>query len=266
MIIVALVGMGIIALVLGIALAIASQRFFVREDPKVEEIFDALPKANCGACGFPGCLEFAKAVVKDGSLAAHCRVGAAKTAGEIASILGIQVKEEEPSYCRVHCKGGRNAKDKYDYSGVQSCTAASLVDNGQKLCEYACLSFGDCVNACKFDAIRIGKDGLPKIDPKKCTGCGACVKACPRNILELTKRSHTTIIACSSHDPAKLVTQSCKYGCIACGTCVRECPVQAIEIKDSLAVVDHSKCIHCGKCAQLCPRKTIDFSRPSKKS
>jgi RnfABCDGE-type electron transport complex B subunit len=262
MIVIAIVGMGIIALVLGVALALASKRFVVKEDPQVEKVYGVLPKVNCGACGFPNCLEFAKAVLKDKDLATHCRVGRQKTADDIAQVLGIEIMEEEPSFARVHCKGGKHAKDKHEYHGIETCQAASLVANGPKLCDYACLGFGDCVKACKFDAIEIGKDGLPSINKENCTGCGACVKACPRSILELTKKSHATIIACSSRDPARHVTQSCRYGCIACGTCVRECPVKAIVIKDNLAVVDHDRCIHCGKCARVCPRKTIDIGGP----
>jgi len=56
--------LGVLGLVSGTFLAYAAKKFEVKEDPKVREIVQALPGVNCGACGFPGCEGFGKAVAK----------------------------------------------------------------------------------------------------------------------------------------------------------------------------------------------------------
>jgi electron transport complex protein RnfB len=258
--IVELVAMLAISLALGLSLAFASRKFLVKEDQKVEEIFEVLPHNNCGACGFPGCLAFAKAVSEDSSLAVHCRVGGAKVVERIGHILGVELKQEEPLIARVFCKGSQNCNDKFLYRGVQTCKAAALVSSGPKSCTKSCLGFGDCVNACQFAAITIRVDGLPAVNAKKCNGCGLCAQACPKNVLALTKRSQNTIVGCRSLAGPKENAKNCKFGCIACGICVKNCSSGAIKIDNNLAVVDFAKCAHCGLCAKVCPRKVIEIA------
>ena len=60
----AVIIVGIIGLVCGIALAIASIVLAVPVDEKAEAITEMLPGANCGACGFSGCAGYAAALSK----------------------------------------------------------------------------------------------------------------------------------------------------------------------------------------------------------
>ncbi len=57
----ALGGLGLIAAVI---LYFIANKFKVFEDPKIDEVEEALPSANCGGCGFPGCRAYAEATVK----------------------------------------------------------------------------------------------------------------------------------------------------------------------------------------------------------
>ena len=58
-------GLGIFA---GLLLSIFSKVFAVKTDERVEKIREALPGANCGACGFSGCDGYAAKLVEDDSL------------------------------------------------------------------------------------------------------------------------------------------------------------------------------------------------------
>jgi electron transport complex protein RnfB len=95
------------------------------------------------------------------------------------------------------------------------------------------------------------------IDPKKCTGCGNCVEACPVQIIELVSTDMKVHIRCSSHDKGKRAKEVCKVACIACQLCVKKCPSEAIHMEDDLAVIDYGKCTNCGICAAVCPTKAI---------
>ena len=59
----ALLLLGILGGVFGLVLAIASKVFEVKTDPRLAEILDALPGANCGGCGYPGCAGCAAAIL-----------------------------------------------------------------------------------------------------------------------------------------------------------------------------------------------------------
>ena len=146
---------------------------------------------------------------------------------------------------------------KFIYTGVMDCTAAVLAAGGDKSCEYGCLGYATCMRACPFDAIRMSADNLPLINPEKCTACGKCVAACPKQVIELGLMSKAVVISCHSKDKGIDVKKKCQVGCIACGICVRTCPVDAIKIDNNLARIDHSKCITCGLCIKKCPTSAI---------
>lgn len=67
--------LGILGFCAGSFLAFAAKKFEVKEDPMVKEIIEAMPGVNCGACGFPGCEGFAKAVAKKEAKADACLPG-----------------------------------------------------------------------------------------------------------------------------------------------------------------------------------------------
>ncbi len=251
-----LAGLGI---VFGVALALVAARFVVKVDPKVEQVRETLPGANCGACGFAGCMGYAEAVVGNPDVAVHmCAPGKAPVAEKIAVITGKKAEKVEPKIARVFCQGGTSlSQRKFIYSGVHDCTAAVLAAGGDKSCEYGCLGLGTCMRACPFGAITMSADNLPLINPDKCTACGKCVAACPKQVIELAQTSKAVVISCHSRDKGVDVKKKCQVGCIACGICVRTCPVDAIKIDNNLARIDHSKCIVCGLCVKKCPTNAI---------
>ena len=53
----------VMGLVAGILLTVVSKLFEVKTDPRTEEVNEALPQINCGACGYSGCSDYAKAIV-----------------------------------------------------------------------------------------------------------------------------------------------------------------------------------------------------------
>jgi electron transport complex protein RnfB len=253
---VVLAGLGV---VFGVALAIIAARFVVKVDPKVERVRETLPGANCGACGFAGCMGYAEAVVGNPDVAVNmCAPGKSSVAEKIAEITGKKAEKVEPKIARVFCQGGAQlSQKKFIYTGVQDCTAAVLAAGGDKSCEYGCLGYGTCMRACPFGAISMSADNLPLINPEKCTACGKCVAACPKQVIELAQSSKAVVISCHSRDKGVDVKKKCQVGCIACGICVRTCPVDAIKIDNNLARIDHSKCIVCGLCVKKCPTSAI---------
>jgi electron transport complex protein RnfB len=233
--------MALLGLLFSSGLAVAYKKLRVEEDPRVERISDILPQANCGACGFSGCRAFAEAVVKGRAETSGCPVGGQETATQVAEVLGQSAGEVIKRVARVHCRGTKEAaKERGLYLGVATCAAAHLA-GGNKQCSYGCMGFGDCVRACQFDAMSMGEDGLPVIFEEKCTACGKCVDACPRDILELHPLTQNILVYCRSLDGPKAARKLCKNACIACGICARACP-DGIVMENNLAViVDYGK-------------------------
>ena len=98
-----LAGLGI---VFGVALAIVAARFVVKVDPKVEQVRETLPGANCGACGFAGCMGYAEAVVGNPDVAVNmCAPGKSPVAEKIAVITGKKAERMEPKIARVFSTG-----------------------------------------------------------------------------------------------------------------------------------------------------------------
>jgi len=254
-----LVVLAALGVIFGIALAMVAARFVVKVDPKVEQVRETLPGANCGACGFAGCMGYAENVVANPDVAVNlCAPGKSAVAEKIAEITGKKAEKVDPRIARVFCQGGNSlSQRKFIYSGVQDCTAAVLAAGGDKSCEYGCLGYATCMRACPFSAITMNSDNLPIISKEKCTACGKCVAACPKQVIEIAVESKAVVISCHSRDKGADTKKKCQVGCIACGICVRTCPVDAIKVDNNVARIDHAKCIVCGLCTKKCPTNAI---------
>lgn len=249
----------VLGIIFGTILAVASKVFAVEKDPREDAIVEILPGANCGGCGYPGCGGYASAVVAGTAPVNACSPGGAATAAKIGEIMGVAVEEGARKIAQVMCTGGGHDKTRYDYVGLESCLAVSRVSSGPLKCSYGCLGGGDCVDACKFDAIHI-VDGVAKVDFDKCVACGACVDACPKHIIRIVplNAKKYTEVPCSSHDKGAAVRQACDNGCIGCKICVKACPKEgAIVVEDFLAKINYDICIGCGMCSRACPRQLI---------
>ena len=234
---------GVTVLGLGAAFAIilliASEKLKVSVDPKIESIYEALPHLDCGACGYPGCSQYAKAVLAKPQLIGLCAPGGAGTSAKIAEVLNISVSDDGPAKRPiVHCRAHTENKTFYGrYEGLPTCLAGNALANVQA-CKFGCLGFGDCVAACKFNALHI-IDGLATVDYEKCTGCAACAKACPRNLIEMVPFSSENMmtVACTSKENGKVTRSVCQVGCIGCGICAKQ--TELFSVKDNLARMDY---------------------------
>ncbi len=254
----------VIGVLAGILLTVASKIFEVKVDERIESISDALPQANCGACGFAGCSDYADAVVNKGAASNMCKPGGIPVAEKIAEIMGVNALSVTPEVAVVHCNGNCNATSKkFEYDGVKSCAAANRFYSGDGLCTYGCIGLGDCADVCSENAISI-KNGIACIDKSKCVACGKCVKACPNSLISIRPVTKHIDVKCSSADNGKMTKAFCKNGCIGCKICEKKCINDAIRVIDFHAVIDYSKCTGCGICFEACPIGAIDNCEPIK--
>jgi ferredoxin len=181
---------------------------------------------------------------------------------KIAAIMGKEAAASGRKIAVYNCaSGGKNNTNwKYSYEGIGSCKSAVNVADGPNSCRFGCMGFNDCVAVCQFDALSVDENGMRIVDKTKCTGCGACVKACPRNIITLIPDNRNVIVRCSSKDKGPIAKVLCGAGhpCIGCGLCAKKCPTQAITVSNNISKIDYSKCINCGQCAAVCPTKAIE--------
>ena len=246
----------IIALVLGGLIILVSKFFSVEKDTRVDEIVEHLPKANCGACGHPGCEGFAQALVNGTADVDDCKVSSKEQKIEIANILGKSFSGGEETVAVVACNGGNNCQDKYAYQGYGNCQAQVMLSGGRKACPVGCMGAGSCADICPSAAIKV-KEGVAVVDPDLCISCGLCMQTCPKKIIKRIPKSAKIYVACSTQCKGKEVMAACKAGCIACGICERTCKYGAIHLVNNVPVIDYSKCVGCKECMNKCPRKVI---------
>ena len=255
--------LSVLGALLAIVLYFVAQKFKVEEDPRIDDVEKMLPGANCGGCGFAGCRAMAEAMVKKDDISAlYCPVGGAATMQAAASFLGKAAPEKTPQVATMRCGGTCAKRPKVNYyDGAKSCAVVNTFYVGETACAFGCLGYGDCVDSCQFGALSVNKEtGLIEVDPAKCTACGACVKACPKALIELRKKwpkDRAIYVACRSKSRGAVVMKACKAGCIGCGKCEKVCPFGAISIENSLAYIDPEKCKLCRKCVNECPTGAI---------
>lgn len=237
-------------------LVVAAHFMHVREDERVGTVTAALPGANCGACGYAGCADYAKAIV-EGAPVNKCVPGGASTAAAVAEIMGVSAGEVVQRRAVVACQGNYDhTEDKYRYEGIKSCKACNALYKGRATCEFGCLGYGDCAAACKFDAIIVS-NGLARINQNKCTGCGACEQACPKRVIWIRPVSDKPVVMCANHERGALTRKACTAGCIGCMKCEKSCPENAIHVNGNVARIDYEKCTGCKTCVNVCPVHAI---------
>lgn len=246
-----------------IVLYFVARKFKVYEDPLVETIHSMLSGMNCGGCGYAGCRAFAEALVENDDVSAlYCPAGGAETMKSVAEYLGKAAPVREPQVAVVRCAGSCDKRPRINkYDGAGSCSIMSSLYSGETGCTYGCLGKGDCVNVCAFDAIHLNPvTQLPEVDEYKCTACGACMKACPKFIIELRKKGvkhRRVFVSCINKDKGSVARKGCSAACIGCGKCVKVCLFDAITLEDNLAYIDPYKCKLCRKCVAECPAGVI---------
>jgi len=234
---VVLAGLGLIS---GLGLAVAARVFAVQTDPRREKIAEALPGANCGGCGYAGCNDFAGAVARGEAQPDGCPVCDNAAASAVASIMGLAIEEKERRVAMVMCQGTRERSvDRFRYNGMASCGSAALLGGGPKSCAYGCLGLGDCQAACSFGAIEMTEDGIARIIPQRCTGCGRCVEACPKDLIRLVPESATIHVLCSNKDKGPAAKKACLAACIGCKKCEKTAGAEHILVEDFLARVNY---------------------------
>ncbi len=254
--------MGIVGLSFGFILAYANKKFAIEVNPLIHIVEDVLPKGQCGACGYAGCMAYAEAVVLDPAVAPNlCIPGKAPIAKLVGELTGKSAPDMEPRMAHIKCAGTLDLSErKYYYAGLEDCAAASLLHNGPKGCENGCIGFGSCASGCPFDALTMGADGLPKVDPVKCTGCGKCETLCPKHVIQMIPIGFHVAVNCNNKEKGAVARKHCQVACIGCSLCQKNCPHGAINMDSSLALVDASICMElCNEatCVAKCPTKAI---------
>lgn len=257
-ILIAVAALGCLTFVLAALLILANKKLQVSEDPRIDAVEEMLPHVNCGACGYPGCRQFAEALVAGKALPGKCSVSSEEGRTAIARFLGVALGAEEKRVARLACAGGTNvAQNRARYHGIKTCQAASFVSGGGKGCFWGCLGYGDCQAVCGFDAISMNTFGLPVVDVDKCTACGDCVEVCPKDLFSLHPISHRLWVNCKNLEQGEAVLEECQVACTACGKCARDAPDNLITMINNLPVVDYSKNHHTQVPIQRCPTGAI---------
>ncbi|MBQ0016847.1 MAG: RnfABCDGE type electron transport complex subunit B [Bacteroidales bacterium] len=269
---ISLLVLGLIGAVFALLLYYVAQRFWVPEDPLIDEVLSVLPGANCGGCGKAGCKAMAEAFVKQGNMEGlRCPVGGESVARKVAALLDCSPLVTEPQVATVRCSACFAKQPTTLYDGLKDCAFVSSVYVGDGGCAYGCLGYGNCVPTCQFGAIKMDQERrIPVIDDDKCTGCGACANACPRHVIELRNRgvnNQKVFVRCVNQDKGVEARKVCTKACIGCGKCERTCLFGAVTVQNNVAYVDVRKCKQCRKCVVECPTGALvaqNFATPLK--
>lgn len=253
---------------LGIGLAFASRVLAVKKDERIAQVEEALPGANCGACGYAGCAAYAEAIIKENAPIDLCSPGGASTVKAVAEIMGLDadVGSGEKMVAQVHCRGSQATSSYlYEYRGVRDCNAVHMLFEGDKECKFGCLGLGSCMKVCPTDAIYYDDEGLVRVDKEKCISCEQCVEVCPTGVMQMVPYSADYIVACNSTDKGAKVRKYCKVGCIGCKICEKKSPEGGYKVENFLSRIDYSYTGDRSAGAGACPTKCIILADDSLK-
>jgi RnfABCDGE-type electron transport complex B subunit len=236
----ALIAMGMLTAVIATLIVLAQWWLHVEDDPRVAHVDRMLPQTNCGGCGYPGCRAFAEALVAGKATPTRCGVCSAADHQRIAEYLGINALPSVKRVARLACAGGDNVSTSHaKYTGLQTCASAAIVAGGGKGCFWGCLGLGDCHRACGFNAIAMDSHRLPIVDEQRCTACGDCVAACPKELFSLGDIENRLWVACKSEAAGDEILAECQVACTACGRCAADSG-GLIHMINNLPVIDSS--------------------------
>jgi electron transport complex protein RnfB len=245
---------------LGLVIGIAAKLFAVHTDPRIGEVDELLPQANCGACGFAGCADFARALVAGEATPEMCPVSSPEDVQKIAAMLGLSLGERLEKVALIRCGGdNRLAKWNANYNGIMDCRSANLLGGGSKACTYGCLGFGTCARACPFDAIEITAQGLAVVHPDICTGCGKCLAACPRSLIVLVPKNAPLHNLCNNPEKGAQSRKVCTVSCIACQKCVKGADEGQMFMEEFVARVNYDN-PPAAELAEACPTHCLQPS------
>jgi Na+-translocating ferredoxin:NAD+ oxidoreductase subunit B len=259
---ISILSMTALAVFFAAILAFADKKLRVEEDPRIAEVYSLLPHANCAACGYVSCHDFAEHVITAGEEPLKCRVLGEEAKENLLKYLGKSGAETFPYVPLISCSAeSENKVPVADYRGARTCRAANLAFGGGMECEYGCMGFGDCAKVCPFGALYM-ENGLPRLIQEKCTGCGKCASTCPRGVIRMQEKRYDNLhyVACNTHDGALRVRKICGVGCIACGICEKLSPEKFFKVTDNLSRADFSKQgkrEEVARIAAKCPTKVI---------
>jgi electron transport complex protein RnfB len=251
--------LGGVCLVFGLFIAVANSRFKVWEDPRIGTVAEMLPGSNCGACGFAGCRAFAEGVIGGKTQPAQCTQMTPDATSAVAGFLGVEAGAAVKRVARLLCAGGSNvALQQAEYRGLPTCSAAAVISSGGKGCTWGCLGLGDCERVCDYDALHLDENGLPHVVPERCTACGDCVEACPKDLFVLMPLTQKLLVQCRSLLEGDEAVALCRVACNACGRCALDAAEGVVTMRDGLAVVDYEQNDRAGvEAIERCPTGAI---------
>ena len=118
-----------------------------------------LPQTQCGDCGYPGCLPYARAIVEQDIPLNLCPPGGAVTVRKLEKLLG-----------KTSCR---------HIAPVTPENTIALID------EETCIGCVKCIDACPVDAIVGSAKQLHAVIPEYCTGCKLCLPPCPVDCISM---------------------------------------------------------------------------------
>ena len=145
-----------------LALQLATQKSLVNR------INRALPQTQCGQCGHPGCLPYARSISL-GEASNKCPPGGHETILELAELLNEPVRGLDPAHGQF-----RN----FSVAVIR---------------EDECIGCTKCIQACPVDAILGGPKLMHTVITSECTGCDLCVEPCPVDCIDMINQSAPSI-------------------------------------------------------------------------